>query len=426
MNDSIASNFSFSEFEQKIGSQQLYKLLFILISLTLFFIQALRSYVPGVYVAMFHVVFGEDVIINFMILITLIFYILPALTNTICKKWGVKRTLNFSIFTTAIARTLLAFHFPNIWQVILSGITILFYCIFISIFLSQWMEEDIHVEKKNKLIIVMFSIFSAFLIDYLIRSLGVTEDISLLPPGLIADYWYLTQYLWLIIQIPLAIGIIYFTKSGILNFSLEPISQESKKKPLSSRYLFIFVGIGMFFFLMFSLFLYPNIISHYTQTNYYVNTIFNIISLMIALIIVIKIDRTVISNIKLMVILNSLMLIILFLFLFLEGIANFLISILLSGSLIIMYLNFYLLFAQITQITLKWEKVKTISNALSLSLVFYLIFIIMHILSTDWAYVLEILKGTGPFIVLIAGILFSITTIISIHIKTEKEGRINE
>jgi len=218
----------------------------------------------------------------------------------------------------------------------------------------------------------------------------------------------------------------YSNSLSILNFSLEPISQESKKKPLSSRYLFIFVGIGMFFFLMFSLFLYPNIISHYTQTNYYVNTIFNIISLMIALIIVIKIDRTVISNIKLMVILNSLMLIILFLFLFLEGIANFLISILLSGSLIIMYLNFYLLFAQITQITLKWEKVKTISNALSLSLVFYLIFIIMHILSTDWAYVLEILKGTGPFIVLIAGILFSITTIISIHIKTEKEGRINE
>ena len=78
--------FSFDEIENQLKSKPFYILFFNLVILSLFFIQALRVFLPGVYVALSHVVFYENIGENLLILLTLVFFVIPALTNTICKK----------------------------------------------------------------------------------------------------------------------------------------------------------------------------------------------------------------------------------------------------------------------------------------------------------------------------------------------------
>ena len=413
MKSSYKGNFSFSEIENDLKSKPFYTLFFNLMVLSLFFIQALRAYVPGVYVAMFHVVFGHNIVENLLILLTLIFFTLPALTNTLCKKFGIRRVAIYSIYCIAICRLLIAFHLPNIWQTILSGIIIAIYGTFISTILTLWFDNDINgIKSNNKIIFAVFSILCAFLLDYLIRTIGFTQDISLLPPGLNAEYWYITQYLWLFIQIPLTVVCIYYTRVSFPQFRNDASSVEGNDKK-GTVYSLLFVGIGMFWFLLFNIFLYPNIIAHYTDSSYYISNILSIIAVIIAILTILSIKKKIFLNIKVTVILNCFMIVSISLFLFLGRILTYFAVILVSISLIIMYLNFFLLFSRMSTIIFKWEKVKTISNAFAIGLVFYILFTVLHIFTTDWAYIISAFKGFGPIIILIAIIIMSVSTIIS-------------
>jgi hypothetical protein len=173
------------------------------------------------------------------------------------------------------------------------------------------------------------------------------------------------------------------------------------------------VGIGMFWFLLFNVFLYPNIIAHYTDSSYYISNILSIIAVIIAILAILGLKRNIILDIKVTVILNSLMIVSISLFLFLGRILIYFAVILVSISLIIMYLNFFLLFSRMSTIIFKWEKVKTISNSFAIGLVFYILFTVLHIFTTDWAYIISAFKGFGPIIILIAVFILSVSTIIS-------------
>ena len=415
--------FSFDEIKNNLQSKPFYTLFFNLVILSLFFIQALRVFLPGVYVALSHVVFNENIAGNLPILLTLVFFVLPALTNTICKKVGIKRVLMASIYVIAICRLLIALHLPNIWQTIFSGITVSVYGMFMSTFLTIWIkDEKIEINSSNKIIFVIFSIMCAFLLDYLIRTIGFSQDISLLPPGLSAEFWYVTQYIWLFIQIPLTIICIYFTRLYFPRFTISSdLDEKNDQDKKSTRYSLIFAGVGAFWFLLFNIFLYPNIISHYTATSYYVNNILSIVALIAFILIISRIKRQTLSNIKIVAILNGVMIVSLCLFLFLGRILTYIAAILVSVSMIIMYLNFYLLFVQMSTINFKWEKVKTISNAFAIGLVFYILFTVLHIFTINWAFIISAFKGLGPIIILLASILLVASTIISIHLNPRRE-----
>ncbi len=416
------SEFSFTEIENNLKTKPFYVLFFTLVILSLFFIQALRSYIPAVYVAMFHVVFYEDIIENLLVLITLIFFALPGLTKTICKKVGIKRLLMFSIYTIAISRLIIAFHLPNIWQTIFSGILIAFYGIFISTFLTLWIkDETVEVSSHNKMIFVVFSILCAFLLDYLIRTIGFSQDISLLPPGLVAEFWYFTQYIWLFIQIPLTVCCIYFARLYFPRFANPSNLEENEENdPKSTAFSLIFVGIGVIWFLLFNIFLYPNIISVYTGTSYYINNILSIIALIATILIILCVKKKFIFNIQVLAILNVLLIVFLCFFLFMGRIITYLAAVMVTISLVIMYLDFLLLFAQMATIKFKWEKVKTISNSFTIGLVFYILFTVLHIFTTDWAFVISAFKGYGPLIVLLASILLVISIFISTQINQKR------
>jgi len=420
MSNKIKSDFSFSEMENKLKSRSLFTLIFVTGLTTLFFIQGLRIFISGIYVQLYYVFlsYKYEYLLAFL---ALIFFFIPGLTNTVCKKIEKQNFMMFSIYVIAVARLLIAFHIPSIWELICSGLIITFYGFYISTFLTIWIKADVEIELNHKVVVVVFSILCAFLIDYLIRTIGFSQDISLLPPGLIADYWYITQYIWLFIQIPLSFFCIYFTKLYFPRFSIKMKEKKEKTNEFSTIYSLIFIGVGMFLFFLFSLFLYPNVIAQYTSTNYFLNNILNIGALMIAICLVLFVKVELISNKKIMGILNGFMILSLCLFLFLGKILTYVASIFISISLIIMYLNFYLLIMRMSKINFKWEKLKTISNSITIGLVFSLLFITLHIFTTDWAYVIKALKDLGPILLLLAGIVFSISTLISITLNSKKE-----
>jgi len=417
----LKSDFSLTGIEEKLGTKNIIGLAFVTICINLFFIQALRAFIPGVYVSITHVVFGEDILVNGMTLLALIFFFIPGLTNTICKKVGLNILMKFSIFAIVIFRLLLAFQLPSKLETVCVGLIIAFYGFYISTFSTLWLKENDEIKSNHKITFITLTILSAFLIDYFIRALGLSLDISLLTPGLILD-WNLTQYFWLIFQIPLSGLCIYLTYKHFPRFS----SKIKPEKPVESEYKtlnsLIFVGVGIFFFLQFSLFLYPNVIAQYTATSYYFNNILNIICLMVATCVILFVKIEFLSDLRFSIISNAFMILSLILFFFFPKDLTHIASIFISISLIIMYLNFYLLFFRITTINFKWEKVKTISNALTIGFAFMIIFDVLHIFTSDWAGTIEAFKGLGPIVMLTAGILFTISSLGAIMLKSKKEG----
>jgi len=419
----IKSNFSFTELTKTTGSKSLISLITINTLMSLFFIQGLRGFFPAIRIALFHVVFGEDVMLNFLPLLTLIFLFLPGFTNTISKKIDKNRIMFFSIYAILFVRLIWAFKIPGNLETIYSGLIITFYGIYLSTFLTTWIEEREDIKANQKIIVAMFSFFSAFLIDYLIRTIGSSQDISLVTPGLIAD-WRITQYIWLVIQIPLTILCIYLTKVHHPRFSNKDntSSQEKgKENKLGTQHSLIFSGIGIFLFLLFNLFLYPNGIGQFTDTNYFFNNSINIISLMIAIFILLFVKIEMISNKFIISILNGFMILSLCLFFIMGNVLMYVASIFISISLIIMYLNVYLLFNRLSNISFKWEKVKTISNGITIGFAFLVLFSFLHAFTTEWAAILAMFRGLGSLIMIIAGVIFSISTICAVIIKPNKE-----
>ena len=419
----IKSNFSFTELKKNIGSKSLISLIIVNTLISLFFIQGLKGFFSAIRIALFHVVFGEDVMVNFLPLLALIFLFLPGFTNTISKKIEKNRIMIFSIYAILIVRLIWAFHLPGNLEAVYSGLIIMFYGFYLSTFLTTWIEESGGIKSNQKIIVVIFSFFSAFLIDYLIRTIGFSQDISLITPGLIAD-WRITQYIWLVIQIPLTILCIYLTKIHLprLSSNNNTSSQErGKEYKLGTQYSLIFSGIGMFLFLLFNLFLYPNAIGQFTDTNYFFNNITNIISVMIAIYIVLFVKIEVISNKTIIIILNGFMILSLGLFFIIGNLLMYVASILISISLIIMYLNVYLLFSRLSKISFKWEKVKTISNGITIGFAFLILFTFLHAFTTEWAAILAMFKGLGSLIMILAGVIFSISTVCAVLLKTKEE-----
>ncbi|MFX1274911.1 MAG: hypothetical protein ACFFBP_13320 [Promethearchaeota archaeon] len=417
------SDFFYAEIENKLTSKSFLSLSLVSVLMNLFFIQAMRAYIPGVYVALSHVVFGENIIQNLLILLTLAFFFLPGLTIVICKRIKKQSLMIASIYFIAILRLFLAFNLPSLWNAIFSGLIITFYGFYISTFLTLWIKEDNGIQTSHKLIIFFVSFSCAFLIDYFIRTIGFSEDISLLVSGLVID-WQISQYFWLIFQIPLSFLCIYITYQHFPRFSeIKDDLKVEKGAVMKSYYSLIFIGIGMFLFLQFSLFLYPNVIAQYTSTNYFFNNIMNIIALMVVICVIIYVKVELISNIIIISILNGILILSMILFLFLGKLLTVIASIFISIALIVMYLDIYLLIILMTKINFKWVRVKSISNIITISFLFYVIFVIFHIFTTDWSFTVEAFHNQGPLILFLAGILFSCSSLTSIIITNKKEAK---
>ncbi|MFW9867946.1 MAG: hypothetical protein ACFFEN_17770 [Candidatus Thorarchaeota archaeon] len=419
----IKSTFSISKLEKEMESKSLVSLIAINILMSLFFIQGLRGFFPAIRIALFHVVFEEEIVINLLPLLAILFLFLPGFTNTICKKIEKNRLMIFSIYAIVIVRLLWALHLPVNLETVYSGLIIMFYGFYLSTFLTSWIEEEGEIKSKSKMIIILSSFLGAFLFDYLIRTIGFSEDISLVTPGLIAD-WHITQYIWLIIQIPLTILCIYLTKVHLPRFAKKSDTgslNEDMNASLSTVYSLMFSGIGIFLFLFLNLFLYPNGIGQFMGTPYFFNNILNIVSIMVSICILLYVKIEIISNKFIIIILNTFMILSLCLFFIIGVELTYIASVFITVSLIIMYLNVFLLFNRLSKIKFKWEKVKTVSNGITIGFAFLILFSFLHAFTTEWAAILAIFKGLGPLIMILGGIIFALSTICAVLLKTKKE-----
>jgi hypothetical protein len=64
---------------------------------------------------------------------------------------------------------------------------------------------------------------------------------------------------------------------------------------------------------------------------------------------------------------------------------------------------------------------KTISNGLTIGLAFMVLFSFLHAFTTEWAAIITAMKGLGPLIMILAGAVFSVSTIYAIIIKSKEE-----
>ncbi|MFX1297461.1 MAG: hypothetical protein ACFFD2_21745, partial [Promethearchaeota archaeon] len=151
------------------------------ILVTLFFIEAFRTLVPGIYAALFHVVFADPGWVgSLMTILTLLFVLVPLFTNKLSKLLGQKKLYLISIAIIAIIRILIACNLSSLIETILAGIIIAFYGIFASLFLKRVVQDDRAIDLKAKISIFSIVFIASFLIDMVLRTIGFSTDISLI------------------------------------------------------------------------------------------------------------------------------------------------------------------------------------------------------------------------------------------------------
>ncbi|NHI90909.1 MAG: hypothetical protein EAX96_00315 [Candidatus Lokiarchaeota archaeon] len=397
------------------------------IIITLFFIQGLRAYAPGIYIGIFHVVFQDPGwIFSLMVLFTVILLILPVFSNALCSHFGEEKIYFTSIIVIAASRLIMAFHLISILETIFAGIIVGFYGIFLSIFIKNLIKNPLNINDKSKIGIISFSILIAFLIDALLRTIGLTSDISLITWSLLPNFWYFIQYLWLIIQIPLSILSVYFSRSTN-HLIFKGIDLKEKDKSIADKrnfWIIIAFGLGMFFFLSFNMFLYPNAIVEFATVNFATRISYNVInpificSLTFSVLYILFFKEKYILKKELIIIYNAIFLISLILLLFVAGImpsSCYIISIVMTVSLTFMFIDLHVLLVNIGIKNTKYVKLKSISNIISIGFLFYLLFVFLFDFTTDHAFTIEAFRGLGSILTLICGISLGLISILAIY-----------
>ncbi len=390
---------------------------------TLFFIESFRTYVPGVYIAMFHVVFGDPGWIgSLLILVTLFFFFIPLFTNVLCKKFGQKKLYVMSIIIIALVRLIIAFHLHSAVETVLSGVIIAFYGIFISIFLKRLVQNELKIDLKAKVSIFSLLFIGAFLVDSVLRTIGSSLDISLATLHLNPELWSSLQYLWLIVQVPLSALLIWFS----LRTSTVIIPQEQSadaKELRNEPWVLNAFGLGIFFFLIFNLFLYPNAIAQYTNTSYAIINPVLTASFILILLYLLFAKTSFIYNIKINLCFNLILLLALASFLFLAN-SSYLTAILMALSVAIMFLNLHLLIVNMSTTRKPGIQISQFSKLITYGLLFLILMTFIHDFTTDHAFTIAAFQGLGPLILFIGGCLFTVMTLLAhIQLNQFEKGR---
>jgi MFS family permease len=361
---------------------------------------------------MFHVVFGDPGWIGSMlILLTLLFFFIPLFTNVLCKKFGHKKVYLIAIIIIALVRLIIAFHLHAAIETVLAGIIIAFYGIFISIFLRRLVQNELNIDLKAKVSIFSLLFIGAFLVDSIFRTVGSSLDISLTTPHLNPELWSSLQYLWLIVQIPLSALLIWFAlRSSTVIIPQEQVTEAKELR--NGPWILNALGLGMFFFLIFNVFLYPNAIAQYTNTAYAVINPVLTASFILILLYFLFAKTSFIYNIKINLCFNLILLLALASFLFLPT-ASYLTAILMALSVAIMFLDMHLL---IVNMSTTRKPGSQFSKLITYGLLFLILMTFAHDFSTDHAFTIAAFQGLGPLILFIGGCLLTTMTLLA-HIQ---------
>ncbi len=374
---------------------------------TLFFIQAFRGYVPGLYAAMFHVVFQNPGWIGSLFtLLTIVLFFVPLFSNKLCKAFGQQKIYLISIVVISLLRLIVAARVSSLIETVLDGLIIAFYGIYMSIFLKRLVQNDIGIGLKSKVSIFTLSFITAFLIDATMRTIAFSADPSLVPLHFNPETWFTSQYIWLAVQVPLSLLLIWFTlRTKAVIFPEQPA--EGPKDMRNEPWVLNACGLGMVLFLLFNVFLYPGVTAEYTNFDYiFVNPLF-IGALILVLLYLLFAKEFSIYTFRSNILLNALLAISLAAFLFLGGLLSMFIAI------IVLFVNAHLLIVNMSTIRKTGNQLKQLSKGFTYSILFMVIMTFLHDFTTDHAFTVSALKGLGPVILLIGGFILIIMTILA-------------
>ncbi|TFF90600.1 MAG: hypothetical protein EU548_02165 [Promethearchaeota archaeon] len=390
--------------------------------LTLFFIEAMRAYIPGIYIQMFHVVFtDEGWEFSLLSLMTMGLFAIPLFSKILSDKFGKKQIMYISIIIISICRLLISFGVAAIIHTTLSGIIIGFYGIFMACFLGILLENQSKESKVVKVGFYSFSFFLAILIDFTIRTVGFTADYTLINWAM--EPWYNYQYLWTVFQIILSAVSIILPVIIWKDISVSEGSEEAAKNEKTGKNfiaLIVGLGLGTFLFLGFNILLYPNAIAQFTETNYFIVNLIIIVVITLTCYIFLEIKEKRIG-VEILMILNVFLIISLVIFLFLGHLSGYVAMILISISFAPILMDIYILFKLAGMKGKRNNKVRMYSNAFSIALGIFLLFSFLYDFTTDWSFIIRAFRGLGIPILLVGSVLLLVSVLITIFMLKNKE-----
>ncbi|MHA1269088.1 MAG: hypothetical protein ACTSPY_04815 [Candidatus Helarchaeota archaeon] len=409
----------------KLSNKDLSVLFIVPVILTLFFIEALRAYVPGIYEQLFHVVFQDSGWeLSLMSLLTMILFAIPLFSRMLSKKMGVKKTIFISTIIIVVSRLLMAFRISAIIEVVLSGIIVGFYGMYVGTFLGFLLTHETKLNNISKVGLYIITFIVGVLIDLLIRTIGFTTDISLITWPIDILTWYNYQYLWLIIQFPLSIIVILlhwkFWNKCTADYKPIEIDADKEKKGKNLIALISGMTLGIFLFLQFNIMLYPNAISQFTSTDYLIINVIVISVITLTCIILLTINEKIITNLGVMLFLNSFLMVGFAIFLYFGHTLGMVSAVLMAISISVMYFDIYAIIKFSGTCGKKGNKVRMLSNVFAIAFGIFLLFSFLYDFTTDWSFIIKSFRYWGPPILIISAVILICCVVIAI-IYNKKE-----
>ncbi|MHA1650386.1 MAG: hypothetical protein ACTSYB_09335, partial [Candidatus Helarchaeota archaeon] len=311
----------------------------------------------------------------------------------------------------------------SLLDTVLAALLLAFYAMFASIFLKRLVQNNLNMDLKAKINVFTVSFITAFLLDHLIRTIGFSSDISLVPIHLNPELWVFLQYLWLFVQIPLSVLLIWSsirTKSII--FPTEPAQEPEDCR--NEPWILNALGLGMFLFLLFNVFLYPSAIAEYTDTQYAIINPILISAITLVLLYLLFGKERMLYNFRINLCFNLVLILALATFLFFNAVLALPTAILMALSVGIMYLDAHLLILNMSITKKPGNQLKSLSKLFSYGFLFLILMTFLHDFTTDHAFTISAFKGMGPHILLIGGFILLVMTLLAhLQLKTFEEGR---
>ena len=388
--------------------------------ITLFFIEALRAYIPGIYIQMFHVVFqDEGWIASLFSLLTMGLFTIPLFTKMLSKSIKPKRVIYLSIIIISICRLLMAIRISAIMETILSGLVVGFYGMFVGAFIGFISTHNSDSSKLGKIGLYTVSFITAILIDFIIRMIGFTIDPTLITWPVDAAVWFNYQYNWVIIQVIISTVIIVvslmYWKKCTANYIKIEVDEEKERKGKNLFALIAGLGLGVFLFLSFNILLYGNAVAEFTNTDYFTINILLVGIITLTTFILLGLKENMITDLKLVIPINILFPVGFF-FLAYAGNLGYISGIMISLAYIPLILDLYvfLKFAGIRG--RKGNKIRMYSNIFAIAFGIFLFFSFFYDFTTDWSFTIKAMRNLGPPILIIASIIFILTAIIATYL----------
>lgn len=442
----VSENVFFNEIDEKVtDSKSLGTFLILPLILTLIFIQALRAYVPGIYIAIFHVVFQDPGwISSLLILFTIALFFIPCFTNLLCKKTSPKAVAKISIIVMVLLRLLMAIPLPSLlfesispgfpatYETILSALIIMCYGMYMGAFLGNWIENDSKISAKSKMNFFSVAMIGAFLLDAVLRTFGLTLDPTLLTMPLIPSYWFVFQYLGVIIILPLAIIAIFITMKWFgAPFEKQEVSPDDAGSGISkSLVIIVSFSLAFFLFLETNVLLYPNAIAQFTGTHYALINPIMIVGIAVSLLILLFCSDKILLNKGFIVVINVLLVIFLAQFLFVEfliplagTLIMYMAAIFIALAQVFFFLDLYLVLQFLGRYKFRWNRIKSISNGIAFNLGIMILFDFLYDFTTDHAFTISAFRGLGPLLLLVGGIILVVLTILLSFLIKEDDSK---